>query len=235
MRAPVAVVVVDEPAAVVAEDGIVQDADQQAASQPPTRATPARSDQDGRAGIDQLEAADTATWRLRSGARAAGRRRSAAAARRSDERLVARVRARQRRAFEVVFDRHYRGILAFCRHMLGSREEAEDAVQHTFIAAHRDASSTTTPIRLKAWLYTIARNRCLSILRARPRAAAELDDEAPTARPRRPRSSSAPTARAPRRPRAAARRPARGARALRARRPLARRGRRASSGARRRR
>ena len=60
--------------------------------------------------------------------------------------------------------------------MLGSREEAEDAVQHTFAAAYRDLQRRgERDIALKAWLYTIARNRCVSVLRARreqpPRAA----------------------------------------------------------------
>jgi RNA polymerase sigma factor (sigma-70 family) len=85
----------------------------------------------------------------------------------SDERLVELVRAGSEPAFEAVFDRHHRGILAFCRHMLGSVEEAEDAVQHTFMAAYRDLLASGKPIQLRAWLYTIARNRCLSVLRAR--------------------------------------------------------------------
>src|SRR4051812_31379976 len=61
--------------------------------------------------------------------------------------------------------------------MLGSREEAEDAVQHTFAAAYRDLQrGGDRTIALKAWLYTIARNRCVSVLRARREHAAELDD-----------------------------------------------------------
>jgi RNA polymerase sigma factor (sigma-70 family) len=51
--------------------------------------------------------------------------------------------------------------------MLGSQEEAEDAVQHTFTSAHSALLRDERDIRLKPWLYTIARNRCLSILRAR--------------------------------------------------------------------
>ena len=51
--------------------------------------------------------------------------------------------------------------------MLGSREEAEDAVQHTFIAAYQSLLADERQIALKAWLYTVARNRCLSLLRAR--------------------------------------------------------------------
>jgi RNA polymerase sigma factor (sigma-70 family) len=86
---------------------------------------------------------------------------------RSDDALVVRVRAGDDRAFELIFDRYHAGLLAFCAHMLGSRDEAEDALQHTFMAAHRSMRATGGELRLKAWLYTIARNRCLSMLRAR--------------------------------------------------------------------
>ena len=98
----------------------------------------------------------------------------------SDERLVAQVRRGNEAAFEAVYDRHHRGILAFCRHMLGSQVEAEDAVQQTFVSAYGDLVSSDKPIKLKAWLYTIARNRCLSTLRSRHEQATELVD-VPTA------------------------------------------------------
>jgi len=85
----------------------------------------------------------------------------------SDDRLVELVRGGSQPAFEVLYDRHHRGILSFCRHMLGSREEGEDALQHTFMAAYKSLLGGDGKIQLRAWLYTIARNRCLSILRAR--------------------------------------------------------------------
>src|SRR4051812_8622495 len=85
----------------------------------------------------------------------------------SDERLVAAVRAGSEAAFELLYDRHLRGILGFCRHMLGSAEEAEDAVQHTFMAAYRDLLASERPVQLRPWLYTIARNRCFTLLRGR--------------------------------------------------------------------
>jgi RNA polymerase sigma factor (sigma-70 family) len=94
-----------------------------------------------------------------------------------DQRLVEQIRRGNELAFEVAFERHGTGILAFCRHMLGSREEAEDAVQHTFAAAYRDLQrGGERDIALKAWLYTIARNRCVSVLRARREHAAELEE-----------------------------------------------------------
>jgi RNA polymerase sigma factor (sigma-70 family) len=80
-------------------------------------------------------------------------------------------------AFETVYDRHHRGLLAFCRHLLSSKEEAEDALQHTFASAYRALTGDgTPPIALKPWLYTIARNRCLTVLRAR-RPQEVTDDE----------------------------------------------------------
>ena len=85
----------------------------------------------------------------------------------SDERLVDALRGGSEAAFEVIYTRHHRGVLSFCRHMLGSVEEAEDAVQHTFLAAYRDLLRSDKPIHLRPWLYAIARNRCLSVLRAR--------------------------------------------------------------------
>ncbi len=94
-----------------------------------------------------------------------------------DERLVEQIRRGNERAFEVAFERHGGAILGFCRHMLGSREEAEDAVQHTFAAAFNDLQrGGERQIALKPWLYTIARNRCLSLLRARREPTAELEE-----------------------------------------------------------
>ncbi|MGB2710645.1 MAG: sigma-70 family RNA polymerase sigma factor, partial [Conexibacter sp.] len=85
----------------------------------------------------------------------------------SDERLVQLVRAGDERAFEVLYDRHHRAILAFCRHMLASRDEGEDVLQHTFLAAYVALRSSDQPIDVRPWLFAIARNRCRSLLRVR--------------------------------------------------------------------
>jgi RNA polymerase sigma factor (sigma-70 family) len=85
----------------------------------------------------------------------------------TDARLVALVRERNPAAFEAIYNRHHRAILSFCRHMLGDAQEAEDAVQQTFLAAYSDLISSDKPIHLRAWLFTIARNRCYSLLRSR--------------------------------------------------------------------
>jgi RNA polymerase sigma factor (sigma-70 family) len=95
-----------------------------------------------------------------------------------DDRLVALVRSGHDPAFEVIYDRYHRPLLSFCRHMLGRPEEAADAVQHTFLAAYDDLTRSDKPIALRAWLFTIARNRCLSMLRAR-RETVALEDVEP--------------------------------------------------------
>src|SRR4051812_13773203 len=85
----------------------------------------------------------------------------------SDDRLVGHLRAGSEGAFEVLFDRHHKPLLAFCRHLLSSTAEAEDVVQDTFLAAYRGIVRSSQPIAVQPWLYTIARHRCISILRAR--------------------------------------------------------------------
>lgn len=85
----------------------------------------------------------------------------------TDAHLVTLVREGEMAAFESIYDRYQRGIQSFCRHLLGDAEEAADVVQHTFLAAYNTIVSSDKPILLRAWLYTIARNRCYSVLRAR--------------------------------------------------------------------
>ena len=71
------------------------------------------------------------------------------------------------RAFELLYERHHGPILSFCRHLTGRLEDAEDAVQHTFLSAYREITGSADELDLKPWLYTVARNRCLSLLRSR--------------------------------------------------------------------
>jgi RNA polymerase sigma factor (sigma-70 family) len=98
----------------------------------------------------------------------------------TDGTLVEQIRRGNEAAFSVAFERHAAGLLSFCRHMVGSPEEAEDVVQHTFAAAFRDlARPSEREVALKPWLYAIARNRCLSLLRAR-REQTALDFDLPT-------------------------------------------------------
>src|SRR5689334_22479569 len=83
----------------------------------------------------------------------------------SDERLVALVRRGHHGAFEALVSRYGSRLLAFCRHMLGSREDAEDVLQEVFAAAYNAMLAVDRPINVRPWLYRIARNRSLNHLR----------------------------------------------------------------------
>jgi RNA polymerase sigma factor (sigma-70 family) len=85
----------------------------------------------------------------------------------SDERLVKRIRSGSEEAFGALYERYHARLLSFCRHMLGSHAEAEDAVQQCFVNAYRDIMRGEKQLRVRPWLYRIARNQCLSALRAR--------------------------------------------------------------------
>ncbi len=83
----------------------------------------------------------------------------------SDERLIALTRRGQHAAFETLCSRYQARLLAFCRHMLGSREDAEDVLQEVFTAAFNAVLGDEREINVRPWLYRIARNRSLNHLR----------------------------------------------------------------------
>src|SRR5271157_890725 len=83
----------------------------------------------------------------------------------SDERLIAMTRRGQHAAFETLCSRYQSRLLSFCRHMLGSREDAEDVLQEVFAAAFNAVLADEREINVRPWLYRIARNRSLNHLR----------------------------------------------------------------------
>ncbi len=83
----------------------------------------------------------------------------------SDERLIAFIRKGNSSAFEALVARYETRLLAFCRHLLGSREDAEDVLQEVLAAAFNAILADHRPINVRPWLYRIARNRSLNHLR----------------------------------------------------------------------
>jgi RNA polymerase sigma factor (sigma-70 family) len=83
----------------------------------------------------------------------------------SDERLVALTRKGNHAAFETLCSRYQSRLLSFCRHMLASKEDAEDVLQEVFTAAFNAVLADDREINVKPWLYRIARNRSLNHLR----------------------------------------------------------------------
>jgi RNA polymerase sigma factor (sigma-70 family) len=83
----------------------------------------------------------------------------------SDERLVMLTRRGDQAAFEVLVSRYQARLLAFCRHILHSQEDAEDVLQEVFAAAFNALRADEREINVRPWLYRIARNRSLNHLR----------------------------------------------------------------------
>src|SRR5437588_802407 len=83
----------------------------------------------------------------------------------SDERLIALIRRGNPAAFEVLVSRYQPRLLAFSRHLLGSREDGEDILQEVLAAAYNAIMADDRPINVRPWLYRIARNRSLNHLR----------------------------------------------------------------------
>jgi RNA polymerase sigma factor (sigma-70 family) len=95
---------------------------------------------------------------------------AAAVARPADEdsgdlQLVARVRAGDDRAFELLYVRYQRPIAAYVRGMVRDPGRAEDITQEVFISALRRMRETDREIVFKPWVYEIAKNACIDAFR----------------------------------------------------------------------
>ena len=78
---------------------------------------------------------------------------------------------RDKAAFAAIVERHRGELQLHCYRMLGSLEDSEDLVQETFLRAWRARAGFGVDGRasVRAWLYRIATNACLDVLRSRPR------------------------------------------------------------------
>jgi RNA polymerase sigma-70 factor (ECF subfamily) len=80
--------------------------------------------------------------------------------------LIARAQAGDEEAFRQLVDRHQRELEVHCYRILGSPQDAEEAVQDTFLAAWHGIAGFAARASVRAWLFRIATNRCLDALRA---------------------------------------------------------------------
>src|SRR6202035_453360 len=83
--------------------------------------------------------------------------------------LISRARAGDGDAFRELTEPHRRELHVHCSRMLGSLQDAEDAVQDTLLAAWQGLTGFEERSSLRTWLYRIATNRCLNALRAASR------------------------------------------------------------------
>src|ERR1700687_3526077 len=90
--------------------------------------------------------------------------------------LITRARAGDGEAFRELTEPHRRELQVHCYRMLGSFQDAEDALQDTLLAAWQVLDGFEGRASIRTWLYRIATNRCLNALRsANRRPAKEWD------------------------------------------------------------
>lgn len=96
----------------------------------------------------------------------------------SDEALAAQASAGDRRAFGDLVRRHQDGVFGFVFRMVGSRDEAMDLTQDSFLKAWQALPGWRPEARFRTWLLQIARNASLDVLRRRSLATFVPIDEA---------------------------------------------------------
>src|SRR6266540_6780990 len=96
--------------------------------------------------------------------------------------LISRARAGDGEAFRALTEPYRRELQVHCYRMLGSLQDAEDALHDTLLAAWLGLDGFEGRASIRTWLYRIATNRCLNLLRStgrRPVIAAPLPIQPP--------------------------------------------------------
>lgn len=85
----------------------------------------------------------------------------------TDEALLVAAQGGDTEAFETLVRRYTQPLYAFATRILGSADDAADVAQHTFIQCYHSLSRLRADTPVRPWLYRVARNRCLDLLRQR--------------------------------------------------------------------
>ncbi len=91
----------------------------------------------------------------------------------SDSVAVAQARAGDSGAFRLLVERHSRNLFRLAFRMTGHEQDAEDIVQETFLRAYRQLAKFDDRASFGTWLYRIAANCSLDLIRARKRRATQ--------------------------------------------------------------
>lgn len=94
----------------------------------------------------------------------------------SDSRLARRAVRGDERAFAAIFDRYHQDLYRYCTAILGNSTDAQDALQNTMVKVLRALPGEERQIELKPWLYRIAHNEAIELMRRR-RPTEELEPE----------------------------------------------------------
>jgi len=82
-----------------------------------------------------------------------------------ERRLIARLQAGEPEALGTLFEMHVERVFAFARHLLGSREDAEEVTSEAFLRAFERATAFRGDCPFRGWLFAITRNLCRDRLR----------------------------------------------------------------------
>jgi len=99
----------------------------------------------------------------------------------TDAVFVSRTRAGDAEAFGALVERHSRALFRLAYRMTGNEQDAEDIVQESFLKAYRQLAQFDERACFGTWLYRIATNSALDLVRARKRRVAQAagaDEEA---------------------------------------------------------
>lgn len=96
-----------------------------------------------------------------------------------DGRLARRAARGRERAFAAIYRRHHQALYRYCRAILHNHEDAQDALQNTMLQALRALPSSRGELALRPWLFRVAHNESISLLRKRsPQRTLEVDIDA---------------------------------------------------------
>jgi RNA polymerase sigma-70 factor (ECF subfamily) len=91
---------------------------------------------------------------------------------------IVAARRREPGAFEALVRRHQGGVYNFCLRMLGQSEDAADVAQETFVQLYSHLGRLDEREPIAPWLFRVARNRCIDVIRRRRTVPLGVPDDA---------------------------------------------------------
>ena len=97
----------------------------------------------------------------------------------NERELIARLQKRDETAFEELLRQYEKKVYTLCFRMCGNSEDAEEAAQDAFLALWRGIDRFRQESSLSTWIYRLASNACIDLLRRRKKqgSSLSLDDE----------------------------------------------------------
>ena len=87
----------------------------------------------------------------------------------NDKELIQKIAAKDHGAFKALVDRYQSLVINTCYNLLGNRQDAEDMAQEVFFQVYKSAKKFRQEAKLSTWLYRIAVNRSLNLIRNKKR------------------------------------------------------------------